>query len=162
MLVYQRVFLVSPSPNLGSTGYPLSGEGPYLPKIPPPLPEQIGPCQEAPETSHPFFLYFMEHAQWHAVTCSDMHSLTRFLRGGAHRLKMSWVILSVPSSGLWFHPIEIAIVWRWIIHFPDAPMFFWPERFADNEHVIRCWLPNSLLWRSPKYGSTLTSNTDQE
>ena len=103
-----NIFLVSPSPNLGSTGYPKWG---YNIKKIPPLPEQIGPCQEAPETSHPFFLYFMEHAQWHAVTCSDMRSLTRFLRGGAHRLKMSWVILSVPSSGLWFHPIEIAVVW---------------------------------------------------
>ena len=119
-----NIFLVSPSPNLGSTGYPKWG---YNIKKIPPLPEQIGPCQEAPETSHPFFLYFMEHAQWHAVTCSDMRSLTRFLRGGAHRLKMSWVILSVPSSGLWFHPIEIAIVWRWIIHFQTRPCFFDPR-----------------------------------
>ena len=62
-----NIFLVSPSPNLGSTGYPKWGY--HIKKIPP-LPEQIGPCQEAPETSHPFFLYFMEHAQWHAVTCA--------------------------------------------------------------------------------------------
>lgn len=62
-----NIFLVSPSPNLGSTGYPKWG---YNIKKIPPLPEQIGPCQEAPETSHPFFLYFMEHAQWHAVTCT--------------------------------------------------------------------------------------------
>jgi hypothetical protein len=117
-----NIFLVSPSPNLGSTGYPKWGY--HIKKIPTTFPGASRPMSGSSGNQSPFLPVLYGTC---SVTCSDMRSLTRFLRGGAHRLKMSRVILSVPSSGLWFHPIEIAIVWRWIIHFQTHPCFFDPR-----------------------------------